>query len=228
MKSTRDIFWKKLKLQCHKWENYFDIYDKIFLPYLDKHPKVLEVGCAHGGGLELLINLFDAKLDLYAVDINKDFLGYKFDDIEVKYSCVDQGSDEHWSAYLSDGKTFDIIIDDGSHVMNDQITTLLTLFPKLNEGGMYIIEDTHTSYWKGYDGGLHKEGTLIEFCKKLIDLIHAPHINETPPPELARIFKNLKSIEFYNSIIVLKKEYVEFPNKPAHNEEGWNPNFKWG
>ena len=228
MKKTRDIFWKKLKLQSHKWDNYFDIYDKIMLPYIDKHPKLLEIGCAHGGGLEMWINYFDAKLDLYAVDINKDFLGYKFDNIEVKYSCVDQGSQEHWNAYLSDGKTFDIIIDDGSHVMNDQITTLLTLFPKLNEGGMYMIEDTHTSYWKGYEGGLHKQGTCVEFCKQLIDLLHVPHINEAPPPELARVFKDLKSVEFYNSIIVLRKERVENPAKPAHNEEGWDPNFKWG
>ena len=227
MKKTRDIFWK-LKLQAHKWENYFDIYDKILLPYIDKHPKFLEIGCAHGGSLELWIKYFEGKLDLYGVDINKDFLGYKFDDVEVNYSCVDQGSQEHWDAYLRDGKTFDIIIDDGSHIMNDQIVTLLTLFPKLNQGGMYIIEDTHTSYWSDWDGGLQKQGTCIEFCKHLIDFLHAPHITRTPPTEIAKTFKDLVSVEFYNSMIVLRKEHVPHPAKPAHSEEGRDPNFVWG
>jgi len=227
MKSTRDIFWK-LKLKCHKWENYFDIYDKIMPKYKNTHPKILEVGVAHGGSLELWINYFENDLDLYAVDINKDFLGYKFDEVEVNYSCVDQGSQEHWDAYLKDDKTFDIIIDDGSHMMNDQIVTLLNLFPKLNNGGMYIIEDTHTSYWSDWEGGLHKQGTCIEFCKQLIDLLHSPHISQSAPPELARVFKDLKSVNFYNSMIVLEKEHVEHPAKPAHNEESWHPDFKWG
>ena len=226
MKKTREIF-KKLKLQSHKWENYFDVYDKIFLPYLGTHPKVLEIGCAHGGSLELWTKYFDNDLDLYGVDINKDFLGYKFDGVEVDYSCVDQGSQEHWDAYLKDGRTFDIIIDDGSHIMDHQILTAINLFPKLNNGGMFVIEDTHTSYWKDWEGGLQKQGTFIEFCKHLIDLIHAPHINQSAPPQLAKAFKDLKSVEFYNSIVVLRKEHVEHPAKPAHSEDYWHPNFQW-
>lgn len=227
MKSTREIFWK-LKLQCHKWENYFDVYDEMLLPFVDKHPKVLEIGVAHGGSLEMWIEYFEGKLDLYGVDINKEYLDYKFDDAHVQYSCVDQGSQEHWDAYLSDNKRFDIIVDDGSHVMNDQIVTLLNLFPKLNNNGIYLIEDTHTSYWNAYGGGLKKESSCIEFCKHLADLLHAPHINETPPPKLKEVFVDLHSVTFYNSLILLKKKYIEHHAKPAHNDESWDPNFKWG
>lgn len=36
---------------------------------------------------------------------------------------------------------FDIIIDDGSHVDNDQWVTLQYMLPYLKEGGYYIIED---------------------------------------------------------------------------------------
>lgn len=227
MKKTKEIFWKG-KFQCHKWDHYFDVYDEIMAPYVGKHPKFLEVGCAHGGGLEMWIEYFDGDLDLHAVDINKEFLDYKFDNAKVNYSCVDQGSDEHWNAYLQDGKTFDIIIDDGSHVMSDQIVTLINLFPKLNDNGIYVIEDTHTSYWSGYDGGLKKDSTCVEFCKNLIDLLHAPFINETPPPKLEEIFKDLYSVQFLNSVIVLKKKHVAEKKKPAHNEEAWHPDFKWG
>ena len=40
----------------------------------------------------------------------------------------------------------DIIIDDGSHMNEDVLKTFNHLFPKLKSGGIYVIEDTQTSY----------------------------------------------------------------------------------
>jgi len=40
-----------------------------------------------------------------------------------------------------DGKTFDYIIDDGSHLLHDQINTFRLLWDKVKEGGKYFIED---------------------------------------------------------------------------------------
>ena len=42
----------------------------------------------------------------------------------------------------------DIIIDDGSHIVYDQVISFKSLFNKLNPGGIYVIEDLHTSYSK--------------------------------------------------------------------------------
>jgi demethylmacrocin O-methyltransferase len=41
----------------------------------------------------------------------------------------------------------ELIIDDGSHINEHIITTFKHLFPRLKEGGYYVIEDTQTSYW---------------------------------------------------------------------------------
>jgi hypothetical protein len=38
--------------------------------------------------------------------------------------------------------TFDIILDDGSHINKDVIKTFELLFPLLNDNGLYIVEDT--------------------------------------------------------------------------------------
>ena len=38
--------------------------------------------------------------------------------------------------------TFDIILDDRSHLNKDVIQSFETLFPLLNDNGIYIIEDT--------------------------------------------------------------------------------------
>lgn len=46
----------------------------------------------------------------------------------------------------------DIIIDDGSHLNEHVLTTFHHLFAKLAPGGLYLVEDTQTSYWPGYAG----------------------------------------------------------------------------
>ena len=43
-------------------------------------------------------------------------------------------------------RKFDIIIDDGSHQPAHQKTSFNTLWPNLNDGGLYIIEDFHPFY----------------------------------------------------------------------------------
>jgi hypothetical protein len=43
-------------------------------------------------------------------------------------------------------RRYDIILDDASHFWGHQILALETLFDSLNSGGIYIIEDLHTSF----------------------------------------------------------------------------------
>lgn len=54
-----------------------------------------------------------------------------------------------WSRTAS--KDYDMILDDGSHLMRDQQQTLGFLFPHVKSGGVFIVEDLHTSNDSGYD-----------------------------------------------------------------------------
>lgn len=45
-------------------------------------------------------------------------------------------------------REYDVILDDGSHVPEHQILTFEALFPKLKYGGVYVVEDIETSYWR--------------------------------------------------------------------------------
>jgi len=47
-----------------------------------------------------------------------------------------------------------LIIDDGSHINSHIITTSNFLFPFLNKGGVYVVEDLKTSYWSSFFGGV--------------------------------------------------------------------------
>jgi hypothetical protein len=227
MKSTKDLF-TKLKHSSNKWENYFEIYDKWFPQFVGKHPHLMEIGIGGGGSIEMWLKYFDNDVTVYALDINKNALNHKFDNADVRYSCVDQSSDEHWDAYLKDDPKFDIIIDDGSHMMEHQIVTLNRLFKHLNDGGIYVIEDVCTSYWPGYGGGFKKETSFIEYVKNLVDLINAQHVlGGSPPKEFTDMFPNLKSATFYNNLIIIEKGPIAQNETFLISDDFKNPVFDW-
>ena len=70
----------------------------------------------------------------------------------------------------------DVVLDDGSHIGRHQRTSFDVLFPLLQDGGHYIIEDMHTAYWPVFEGGLKRKGTADEFLKDKLDEIHKHYI----------------------------------------------------
>ena len=61
----------------------------------------------------------------------------------------------------------DIILDDGGHTNLDQIITTVKCVDKINDGGVLMVEDTHTSYINEYNS---KESfSFVNFSKKIID-----------------------------------------------------------
>lgn len=101
----------------------------------------------------------------------------------------------------------DIIIDDGSHINEHVIKTFSILFPKLKNGGIYVIEDTETSYWPDYGGdseNLNNPSTMMNFFKSLTDsLNHQEFVRTNYTPTY--FDKNIYSIQFYHNIIFIFK-----------------------
>lgn len=71
------------------------------------------------------------------------------------------------------GGEFDIVIDDGGHTMEQQITSFKHLFRIVKPGGVYFCEDLQTSYWDKYGGGetarLNKNITMMQTVALLIE-----------------------------------------------------------
>ena len=122
---------------------------------------------------------------------------------------------------LSFGKIFlivgnvDIILDDGGHTNLDQIITTVKCVDKINDGGVLMVEDTHTSYINEYNS---KESfSFVNFSKKIIDDInHKAGIHEFEKKDKDFFFKfslndYIYSSHFYESIVVFiidrKKTY---------------------
>jgi hypothetical protein len=107
----------------------------------------------------------------------------------------------------------DIIIDDGSHINEHVITSFKLLFPKLKDGGIYVVEDTQTSYWKEYGGNsenLNDNNTMLNFFKGLTDCVNYQEI-ENEKYQASYYDKNIISIHFYHNMVFIYK---------AKNNEG--------
>jgi len=101
----------------------------------------------------------------------------------------------------------EIIIDDGSHLNEHVLFTFHQLFPKLKSGGIYVIEDTQTSYWEHYGGQVNDRNnlkTIMGYFKSLVDgLNYVEFKNKDCQPTYLDL--NITSIHFYHNLIFIYK-----------------------
>lgn len=198
------------KRVIHKWNHYFDVYDRHFSKYRNKDIVILEIGVSQGGSLQMWKDYFGNKAKIFGIDINPNCKELEEENIKI---FIGSQSDR---IFLRDLKTkiptIDILIDDGGHTMVQQIVSYEELFNHIKEDGVYLCEDLHTSYWFEYGGGYKRKGTFIEYSKNFIDSINAYHIHQKKL-KVDYFTKSVYSIHYYDSIIVIEKKPKEQPYK---------------
>jgi hypothetical protein len=118
------------------------------------------------------------------------------------------GDQENVEFLKSLGESFDLIIDDGGHTVKQQLVSFETLFPILNPGGMYVIEDLHTSYYPDF-GGNSGAFTTISFLKSLVDDVNANYVTKESRYDSNYKISNRFGIEnicFVESMCFIKKQ----------------------
>ena len=88
--------------------------------------------------------------------------------------------------------------------MQQQIVTIETLFPLLNDDGIFIVEDTHTSYWPVFGGELNGEGSFVEWTKPRVDDLHSRHHVGIDRNSIWAT--DLDGLHWYDSVVVLDKK----------------------
>jgi hypothetical protein len=207
--SLREFFEQDDHRLMHKWMHYFDIYESHFSKFRGKDIVLLEFGVLHGGSLQMWKEYFGSGSRIIGADINARCKALAENQIEIQ--LVDQDSKESLAKLADSLPPVDIVIDDGGHVMHQQNNTFEIFWLKLKNGGVYLCEDTHTSYWPAFGGGLYKDDTFIERSKKLIDRLHAWHFQD-PHLSVDELTKSIGGIHFYDSVVVLDKRVVEPPS----------------
>lgn len=185
-----------------KWSHYFEVYHKYFQKFRNKPVTILEIGIFGGGSLQMWKNYFGAECNIIGIDIMEQCKNYEEDRIKIYIGS--QEDRKFLNLVKKENPSIDIIIDDGGHTMNQQITTFEELFPHLSEDGVYLCEDCMTSYWPKYDGGYNSPLSFIEYSKKFIDKINSRYSITCDLP-VDYYTQTLKSIHFHDSMVVFEK-----------------------
>lgn len=193
----------------HKWLHYFEIYDRHFAPFRGRPLNVLEFGVSQGGSLKMWRDYFGPQLRLYGVDINPNC--GQFEEEGVRIFIGDQGDRQFLRNLAKELPPIDILIDDGGHTMKQQIATFEELFGKIAPNGIYLCEDTHTSYWKRWGGGVRRRDSFIEYSKRWVDDLHAWHSREPGRLEVGEFTRTVHSVHFYDSVVVVEKRPMTAP-----------------
>lgn len=209
MRYTRDIFNSHKGNLLHKWDHYFEIYDRHFKDYIDQEAVVLEIGVSQGGSIDLWKKFFGDRLRYYGIDINPGCK--KFEDDNVKIFIGSQSDRNFLQSIITELPDLDILIDDGGHTMKQQIVSFEMLFPKIKSNGIYLCEDNHSSYWFSFGGGMKRKGTYIEYIKNLIDVMHLRYAGKNTFIKNHALKDKIYAIHIYDSIVVIEKKLISQP-----------------
>lgn len=186
-------------------------YERFYCDFLNRTQiknEILEIGYGEGLSIKFWKEIFpNSFLNIIDKDKSESGDGYSV------YKCDQSSLDDLLSLQENlKSKSFDLIVDDGSHIPEHIILTFNVFFKYLlNPGCSYIIEDIETSYWSnttcyGYSAnyGIWSRKSIINAFGILIHWINREFITEKQKRELKiKIIKmgfNLDSVSEIRSI----------------------------
>lgn len=217
-KTYREAYFSERKFGSDKWDHYFEIYDHLLAPWYGRDISYLEIGVQGGGSLEVARKLFGPASKIMGIDIDPACKRLETAGVANKIVTGSQIEDRCIDEALQFMPEIDVLIDDGSHVQAHMIMSFISFFPSLVEGGVYIIEDTHTNYSPEHQESFLGIG-LYDYFKGLSERLNIDFIdpdlrrNRYKQPREQRparsvvpdVCREIFSIEFFDSVIAVRK-----------------------
>jgi hypothetical protein len=192
----------------HHW--YAGIYDDHFRRLRDRRLNVLEIGIGgydhpdNGGASLRMWKAYFRHSQIHGVDI------YNKKSLEEQRITTWQGSQVDMafmsSVFAAIGRV-DILIDDGSHINAHVIETFKHCLPLLAPGGIYAIEDVHTSYlpeYGGHDRVTDDATTIMGYFKRLTDAVNYRELPQAPDAS-SELFPLIRAMHFYRNLILVER-----------------------
>jgi cephalosporin hydroxylase len=193
-----------------KHSTYFEAYDDLFSKYRNMPITFVEIGILGGGSLFMWRDFFGPEARIIGIDLHPGAKKWEEHGFEI---LIGSQSDEHfWRSFRDQIGPVDIVLDDGGHTFEQQIVTTENLLPCIKDGGLLVVEDTHTSYMPGFGPMSH---SFIEYVKKFIDRINV-RFGELESP---RADRRTWSIQIYESIVAfhVNRRASELRSQPTEN-----------
>lgn len=192
-----------------KMDHYLDIYDELLAGWRGRDVSFLEIGIYKGGSMPMWQDFFAKTSRLTFLDIDPGCTALELPGTKVEIG--DQSDPAFLAGIAAAHGPLDLIVDDGGHKMHQQITSFRALWPHLKDRGLYIVEDTHTSYWPGFGGGHREPASFMEFAKDLIDRMHSWYTEDDKGFPLHPMAREIHGVRFYDSLVVIEKRLKEPP-----------------
>ena len=186
---------------------YAKIYEKYLKNNKDSISSIIELGSFYGNASAAFFFYFK-NAQIYSADINPDM--YLYSSKRLKNFFTDTSSRSSIEKnILNKNIKFDLIIEDASHMLKDQIISLFILFKTLKSGGLFIVEEIDFPE-KKEDMRIDQDfPDLKTILKKIMNKenFNSKYINEN---EKFFFLDNVETIEFYNGnfneIVIIKKK----------------------
>lgn len=193
-----------------KLAHYFPLYERHLAKYVNSSVIMYEIGVDKGGSLEMWKKYLGPHAVIVGLDIDPECKQYE-DDIngQCRVRIGDQGDTVFLQSVVDEFGPPDVVLDDGSHMVEDQIASFDFLYPLLRNNGTYIVEDLHTNYWEDFHGtteiGTGK--TFIDKAKSFVDIINGYEIyrRDKSTPLFSDLTMATSSVCFYESMAVFEK-----------------------
>lgn len=212
-----DFLQNNLRL-IHKCKHYFPIYERHFARYKNTPLVFWEIGVSKGGSLQMWSRYFGPLVTIVGIDINPSCKLLENDNLHIRIG--NQTDTTFLESLINEFGVPDIVLDDGSHIQRDIITTFEYMYPKISKSGIYFVEDLQTAYWENYGGGVSKD-TFINRSKDFIDKLNAD--NSKGVVEADFITRHTNSITFYDAVIVFERGTIHQKAKSTMKTAGEIP-----
>jgi len=218
-----------LKYGSDKIEHgYINTYESYFSEIKDKKLKILEIGIADGKSLLTWSDYFKNSI-IVGLDIHKiDVIEKKLDRENIKIHQGSQSDEIFINKIIKQYNSFDIIIDDGSHLSKDVKKSFHLLFPHLNNDGIYVVEDMQTSYNHFFGGNpfdLKYSNSHMNFFKNLTDSLNYQEV-ANPFYIKKKYDSKVTNISFYHNLVFVKKGINDVMSREVLNHSYEKMKFK--
>jgi hypothetical protein len=190
--------------RTNKWGEhwYMPHYEQHFRAFRKRAIKILEIGVATGASLRMWKAYFRKGLVGGLDIVDKHSLA----ESRIQIFRGDQSDPETLRQVARKMGGIDIVIDDGSHINAHMIASFETLFPLLNDGGIYVIEDLCCGYWPGFGGSseIGATGTAVSYFKGLIDCLHFEEIVR-PDYKPTYFDRHIVKVCFHHNLVFIYK-----------------------
>lgn len=195
-----------------KGHDYLRHYERTLSQFRSDNFTLIEIGGLNGASLKMWEEYFPSAT-IVCVDINPSVAQYATDRIRVEIGNA--ASPAFLKSVLNRYGRPRIVLDDGSHRWDHQRISFEEFLPMIEEGGILIIEDIHTSFEPNFAGS-----ELFPFCSHIqiyVDYLHQRGANRRQYEqrygnEFSARARLIDSIEYIpRSVIIRKRTATNLP-----------------